>query len=89
VAVHDSPDHRLEPAQAVCALRDEGRIPWDLAVVAVLELDGEEPTPLFSPVAESLAVLARRAEHARRDPRGDPIAGKGTAAPAARLAENR
>jgi hypothetical protein len=58
VAIHDSSDHRLELAQAVCALRDEGRIPWDLAVVAVLELDGEEPTPLLSPVAESLAVLA-------------------------------
>ncbi len=54
----DSPSRRLELAQAVITLRDEGRIPADLAATAVLELDRKESTFFLSSVAESLAVLA-------------------------------
>ena len=58
VAEVDSPGRRVELAQAVTALRDEGRIPSDLAATAVLELDRKESTFFLSSVVESLAVLA-------------------------------
>ncbi len=54
----DSPSRRIELAQAVITLRDEGRIPAELAATAVLELDRKESTFFLSSVAESLAVLA-------------------------------
>ena len=54
----DTVDRRVELAQAVIALRDQGRIPRRLAAVAVIELDGKESTLFLSSVAESLAVLA-------------------------------
>jgi hypothetical protein len=66
----DSPGRRLELAQAVLALRDEGRIPSDLAAAAVLELDGKESSLFLSSVAESLAVLAGD----RRTPAGILVA---------------
>jgi hypothetical protein len=62
----DSSDRRIELAQAVITLRDQGRIPPKLAAVAVLELDGKESTLFLSSVAESLAVLAGE----RRTPSG-------------------
>ena len=58
VADVGSPSRRIELAQAVITVRDEGRIPSDLAATAVLELDRKESTFLLSSVAESLAVLA-------------------------------
>jgi hypothetical protein len=53
----DTLEHRIELAQAVIALRDQGRIPAKLAAVAVLELDREESVFFLSSVAESLAAL--------------------------------
>jgi hypothetical protein len=70
VADVDSPDRRVELAQAVIALRDRGRIPSDLAAAAILELDGKESTLFLSSVAESLAVLAGD----RRTPAGILVA---------------
>ncbi len=58
VAEVDSPSRRIELAQAVTTLRDQGRIPADLAATAILELDRKESTFFLSSVAESLAVLA-------------------------------
>jgi hypothetical protein len=72
VADVDSPERRLELAQAVLTLRDEGRIPCDLAAAAVLELDGKESTLFLSSVAESLAVLAGD----RRTPAGILVAAR-------------
>ena len=74
VADVDSPGRRIELAQAVLTLRDEGRIPSELAAAAVLELDGKESTLFLSSVAASLAVLAGdRGGCARWDPRSHPI----------------
>ena len=70
VAEVDSPGRRLELAQAVLALRDQGRIPSDLAAAAGLELDGKQSTLFLSSVAESLAVLAGD----RRTPAGILVA---------------
>ena len=70
VADVDSPGRRIELAQAVLTLRDEGRIPSELAAAAVLELDGKESTLFLSSVAESLAVLAGD----RRTPAGILVA---------------
>jgi hypothetical protein len=39
-------------------LRDQGRIPSDLAALAVIDLDCLQSTLFASSVAESLAVLA-------------------------------
>jgi hypothetical protein len=58
VSAVDSPERRLELAQAVLRLRDEGQINRKFAAVAVLELDREESMVFRSSVAESLAVLA-------------------------------
>jgi hypothetical protein len=58
VADIDSPYRRLELARAVLALRDEGRIPSQLAATAVIDLDGKESSLFLSSVAESLSVLA-------------------------------
>jgi hypothetical protein len=54
----DTLERRIELAQAVIELRDQGRISAKLAAVAVLELDREESAFFLSSVAESLAVLA-------------------------------
>jgi hypothetical protein len=54
----DTLERRIELAQAVIALRDQGRIPAKLAAVAVFELDREESVFFLSSVAESLAALA-------------------------------
>jgi len=54
----DTLERRIELAQTVIELRDQGRIPAKLAAVAVLELDREESAFFLSSVAESLAVLA-------------------------------
>ncbi len=54
----DTLERRIELAQAVIALRNQGRIPAKLAAVAVLELDREESVFFLSAVAESLAALA-------------------------------
>jgi hypothetical protein len=54
----DTLERRIELAQAVIALRDQGRIPAKLAAVAVFELDREESVFFLSAVAESLAALA-------------------------------
>jgi hypothetical protein len=70
VADVDSPDRRVELAQAVIALRDRGHIPPELAAAAVLELDGRVSTLFLSSVAESLAVLAGD----RRTPAGILVA---------------
>ena len=70
VADVDSPNRRVELARAVIALRDQGRIPPDLAATAVLELDGRVSTFFLSSVAESLAVLAGD----RRTPAGILVA---------------
>jgi hypothetical protein len=58
VAEVDSLGRRIELAQAVITLRDQGRIPPDLAATAIIELDGKESNFFLSSVAESLAVLA-------------------------------
>jgi hypothetical protein len=55
----DTLERRIDLAQAVVTLRDQGRIPPKLAAVAVLELDREESVFFLSAVAESLAALAR------------------------------
>ncbi len=54
----DTLERRIELAQAVIELRDQGRVPPKLAAIAVLELDRPESTFFLSSVAESLAVLA-------------------------------
>ena len=54
----DTLERRIELAQAVIALRDQGRIPAKLAAVAVLELDREESVFFLSSAAESLSALA-------------------------------
>jgi hypothetical protein len=53
----DTLERRIELAQAVIALRDQGRIRAKLAAVAVLELDQKESVFFLSSVAESLAAL--------------------------------
>jgi hypothetical protein len=42
----------------VITLRDQGRLPSDLAALAVIDLDCPESAFFVSSVAESLAVLA-------------------------------
>jgi hypothetical protein len=54
----DWPDRRTDLARAVITLRDQGRIPSDLAALAVIDLDCLQSTLFASSVAESLAVLA-------------------------------
>jgi hypothetical protein len=54
----DTLERRIELAQAVVALRDQGRIPAKLAAVAVLELDREKSVFFLSSVAQALAALA-------------------------------
>ena len=58
VTAVDTLERRIELAQAVIALRDQGRIPAKVAAVAVLELDRDESVFFLSAVAESLAALA-------------------------------
>jgi len=53
----DSPERRIELAQAVVTLRDQGRISSKLAAVALFDLDGETSALFISSVAESIAVL--------------------------------
>jgi SEC-C motif len=55
----DTLERRIELAQGVIALRDQGRIPAKLAAVAVLELDREKSVFFLSAVAESLAARVR------------------------------
>ena len=74
VAEVDSPSRRIELAQAVVTLRDQGRIPADLAATAVLELDRKESTFFLSSVAESLAVLAGDRSTPTGTPSGHAIA---------------
>ena len=54
----DTLERRIELAQAVIALREQGRIPAKLAALAVLDLDREESVFFISAVAESLDALA-------------------------------
>jgi len=54
----DSADRRLDLAQAVLSLRDQGKIERKFAAIAVLELDRTESMLFRSSVAESLAILA-------------------------------
>jgi len=54
----DTLDHRIELAQAVIELRDQGHIPPKLAAVAVRELDRERSAFHLSSVSESLVILA-------------------------------
>ena len=54
----DTLERRIELAQAVIALREQGRIPARLAALAVLDLDREESVFFISAVAESLDALA-------------------------------
>jgi hypothetical protein len=54
----DTADRRINLAQAVMALRDEGRIAAKLAAMAAVELDREHSMLFTSAVAESLSVLA-------------------------------
>ena len=58
VAEVDSPRRRAELIRAVTALRDEGRIPSELAAMAVLELTRKRSAFFLSSVVKSLAVLA-------------------------------
>jgi hypothetical protein len=58
VSAVDSADRRLELAQAVLRLRDQGQIRRKLAAIAVLELDRTDSMVFSSSVAESLAILA-------------------------------
>jgi hypothetical protein len=58
VSAVDSADRRLELAQAVLRLRDQGQIKQKFAAIAVLELDRAESMVFRSSVAESLAILA-------------------------------
>jgi hypothetical protein len=53
----DTPERRIELAQAVVTLRDKGRISSRLAAVALFDLDGETSALFISSVAESIAVL--------------------------------
>lgn len=54
----DTVDQRINLAQAVMALRDQGRIPIKLAAMAIFELDREQSILFASSVAESIGVLA-------------------------------
>ena len=54
----DSVKHRIDLAEAVIALRDQGRISVPLAAMAIFELDREESILFTSAVAESIGVLA-------------------------------
>ena len=54
----DTLERRIELARAVINLRDQGRIPPNLAAIAVLELDRPKSTFFLSSVAASIAVLA-------------------------------
>lgn len=54
----DTVARRLDLARAVVALRDAGRIPRQLAALAVMDLDCEGSALFTSSVAESLGVLA-------------------------------
>jgi len=58
----DTLERRIELAQAVIELRDQGRVAPRLAAIAVLELDRPESTFFLSSVAESIAVLAGEQE---------------------------
>ena len=72
VSAVDSADRRLELAQAVLRLRDQGQIKRKFAAIAVLELDRAESMVFRSSVAESLAVLAGD----RRTPAGLLVAAR-------------
>ena len=67
-ATVDSPTRRIELARAVLSLRDEGRIPPDVAAVAVLELDREMSTLFAGSVLASLLPL----DWERRTPSATP-----------------
>jgi hypothetical protein len=54
----DTVDQRINLAQAVMALRDQGRISAKLAAMAIFELDREQSILFTSSVAESIGVLA-------------------------------
>jgi len=54
----DTVDHRMNLAQAVMTLRDQGRISAKLAAMAVFELDREQSILFTSAVAESIGFLA-------------------------------
>ena len=58
VSAIDSADRRIDLAQAVLTLRDQGQIKQKFAAIAVLELDRNESMVFRSSVAESLAILA-------------------------------
>ena len=58
VSAIDSADRRIDLAQAVLTLRDQGQIKRKFAAIAVLELDRNESMVFRSSVAESLAILA-------------------------------
>ena len=58
VPLVDTVDRRIDLAQAVIALRDQGRVPPKLAAMAVFELDRPQSILFMSSVAESMAVLA-------------------------------
>jgi hypothetical protein len=53
----DTPQRRIDLADAVITLRDQGRISSKLAAVALFDLDGETSALFISSVAESIAVL--------------------------------
>jgi hypothetical protein len=54
----DTVERRVNLAQAVIALRDQGRISAKLAAMAIFELDREQSILFTSAVAESIGVLA-------------------------------
>ena len=54
MAAVDSPTRRIELGRAVLSLRDEGRIPPDVAAAAVLELDREKSDLFLCSVFMSL-----------------------------------
>ena len=54
----DTVDQRINLAQAVMALLDQGRISAKLAAMAIFELDREQSIFFTSSVAESIGVLA-------------------------------
>jgi hypothetical protein len=60
VSMVDTVSRRIDLAQAVIALREEGRISPKLAAIAVFELDRPESSLFVSSVAESIGILAGR-----------------------------
>ncbi len=67
----DSPIARAQLARAVAALRDEGRIPPDVAAAAVLDLDGVGDVMIREALVTALAVDSGAA----RTPSGLILAG--------------